>query len=131
MGFDVASRWDHENAFYLTSGIDRMGKLIAHVDLYRMIIDRPGHVVECGVFKGASLIRWATCRSLFEAEHSRKIIGFDAFGAFPYSGDAIDRDFIDRFEADAGTGISLTDLEACLDYKGIGNVELHPSRCSR
>lgn len=98
--------------------------MVAHVDLYRLITGLPGDVVECGVFKGASLIRWATCRSLFETQHSRKIVGFDAFGSFPRSGDDADQAFINSFEIEAGSGISKAELLACLDYKGIGNVDL-------
>lgn len=43
----------------------------------------PGDVVELGVFKGGSLIQFATFRELLENQNSRKIIGFDVFGKFP------------------------------------------------
>lgn len=124
LGYPVRSKWDFENGFYLTSTPDRMGKLIAHLDLYRRIVGLPGHIVECGVFKGASLIRWATFRSLLEAEHSRRIIGFDAFGRFPASGDDDDHGFVERFSSDAGDGISVGELQLCFRYKGFSNVEL-------
>ena len=42
-----------------------------------------GDIVECGVFKGASLIRLATFRDLIEDSQKRKILGFDSFGKFP------------------------------------------------
>lgn len=126
LGFKVNQAWDYENAFYLTSGVERIGKLLAHADLYRMITSLPGQIVECGVFKGASLIRWATFRTLFEADHSRRILGFDAFGEFPRSGDSTDRTFIEWFESEAGAGISEQELRECLASKGFSNIDLYP-----
>jgi hypothetical protein len=85
-GFDTDQEWDYENGFYLTSHVTRLPKMLAHYELYTSIIDLPGHVVECGVFKAASFIRFATFREILESPHSRKLIGFDAFGKFPEQG---------------------------------------------
>jgi hypothetical protein len=116
-----------ENTFYLRAPVGRMGKLIAHWELYRQITGLPGAVVELGVYKGASLMRFAMFRSLAEHETSREIHGFDAFGTFPRSGveQAEDRDFIDRFEAERGDGIARDTLRDLIADKGIGNVHLH------
>jgi hypothetical protein len=119
-------RWLFENGFYLTSSPARMAKLIAHYDLYRQIVELPGHVVECGVFKGTSLIRFCTFREMLEAPWSRKIIGFDAFGKFPTTNDATDTAFIEAFEQEAGDGLTQDDIAAVLSRKGFDNVELVP-----
>lgn len=124
LDFSIDSRWDFENGFYLTSTPDRLGKLFAHLDIYRMILNLPGHVVECGVFKGASIVRWATFRHLFETDHSRRIIGFDAFGSFPVSGDQDDQSFIARFSSEAGEGIPADDLRRSFQHKGMTNIDL-------
>ena len=118
--------WDAENVFYLRAPRARLGKLLAHYELYQQIVDLPGAVVECGVYKGASLCRFAAFRDVLENEDSRRIYGFDAFGAFPTSGvkSEADKAFIDRFEAAGGGGISKEALEAALAAKGHGNVEL-------
>lgn len=126
LGFSVASKWDYENGYYLTSGVERIGKLACHLDLYRRIVGLPGHVVECGVFKGASLIRWATFRRLFEADHSRTIFGFDAFGDFPRPRDEADQAYAARFSEVSGRGISIEELQASLDHKTLNNVVLVP-----
>lgn len=96
--------WDYENAFYWFSDPSRIMKGLAHYELYKRISGLPGHFLELGVYKAASLIRFATFRHLLEAERSRKIIGFDAFGAFPRNQANIDSDsgFIDRFELAGG-----------------------------
>ncbi len=89
LGYDVEKQWDYENGFYLTSHVTRLGKLLAHFELYKSITGLPGHIVECGVYKGASLVRFASFRQLLESPHSRKIVGFDTFGTFP-RGEGID-----------------------------------------
>lgn len=124
MGFSTDKAWDYENGFYLTSPVTRIAKMIAHYELYKSIVGSPGHVVECGVYKGASLIRFATFREILESVYSRKIIGFDAFGKFPIQGDENDLAFIDRFEGEGGPGISVKELTNVFNYKGIQNIEL-------
>ena len=50
VGFDFDKAWDYENGFFLTSHPTRIGKLLAHYELYKRIVELPGQVVECGVF---------------------------------------------------------------------------------
>lgn len=123
-GFDTDLKWDYENGFYLTSPLTRISKLLAHYELYKTITHLPGHIIECGVYKGASLIRFCTFRELLESPSSRKVIGFDAFGKFPRKGDELDQAFIERFEGIGGEGISSTELEQILALKSFSNYEL-------
>ena len=44
--------WDAENIFYLKSETSRISKFIYHYEIYKKILDLPGHVIEFGVFKG-------------------------------------------------------------------------------
>ena len=122
--FDTDDAFSYENGYYLTSHPTRIGKLLAHYELYKRIVDLPGHIVECGVFKGASLLRFATFRELMESPFSRKIIGFDAFGKFPPQDEAEDAAFIEEFESQAGEGISIEELEKVLHFKRYQNIEL-------
>lgn len=123
-GFDTDLKWDYENGFYLTSPLTRISKLLAHYELYKTITHLPGHIIECGVYKGASLIRFCTFRELLESPSSRRVIGFDAFGKFPRKGDTHDQAFIERFESIGGEGISSTELEQILALKSFSNYEL-------
>lgn len=118
--------WDFENGWYWFSHPSRLHKLLAHHELYRQITGLPGHVFEFGVFKGASLIRLASFRQLFEAEQSRRIVGFDAFGRFPTEGLSLeaDRAFITRFEQAGGDGLAQETLLALLQRKGFSNIDL-------
>lgn len=125
-GFDFSKTWEYENGFYLTSDSSRLAKSISQWELYKKIVTLPGLIVECGVFKGASLIRFATYREILESQQSRKIIGFDAFGTFPAAVAAEDdKIFIEKFEHDSGNGISKDDLETILLKKQFRNIELY------
>ena len=123
---DASAVYEAENTFYLRGHPSRMAKLLAHYELYGRIKDLPGAVIELGVYKGASLVRFATFRNLIENAYSRPLIGFDAFGAFPTTNvkGETDQAFIQRFESTGGEGIARDELQAILDEKGFANVEL-------
>jgi hypothetical protein len=119
--------WDYENGFFWYSSPNRLAKTIAHFELYKSIVNLPGVVLECGVFKGTSLIRFLTYRHILEATHSRSVFGFDMFGKFPRHDDADQNDikFIEGFEGSAGDGLAINNLSKILDKKGISeNLEL-------
>ncbi len=125
LGFDTNKCWDYENGFYLTSHVTRLSKMLAHYELYKTILPLPGHIVECGVYKGASFLRLATFREVLESPFSRKIVGFDAFGRFPQGDENLEnRAFIDRFAAEGGDGISRESFLEVLSHKGFRNCEL-------
>jgi hypothetical protein len=125
-GFDTDRAWDYENGFHLTSHVTRLAKILGQYDVYRRIRELPGDIVEAGVFKGSSLIRLATFREVTESPWSRKIIGFDAFGAFPRQAEPGDAAYVDRFQEVSGTGIPVDELERALALKGFRNIELVP-----
>lgn len=122
--FDIENKWQHENQFYLTSEPSRIAKMIAHYELYKSIVNIPGHLVECGVYKGASFTRFATFRDMLENQISRKLIGFDIFGKFPQVKGEHDSKFIQEFEQAGGKGINIELLEKVFEYKGFRNYEL-------
>ena len=123
-GFKVEEQWNYENGFYLTSHVTRLAKMLAHYELYKSIVNLPGHIVECGVYKGSSLVRFSTFREILESPFSRKVIGFDAFGKFPEQESEEDMKFIERFEGENGYGISVEELREVFAYKSFPNYEL-------
>ena len=80
---DFKEHFNYENNFYITAPVNRFSKFITHLDLFRRTSSLRGEIIECGVFKGNSLMRWIKFRSLLENSYSRKIYGFDTFGPFP------------------------------------------------
>lgn len=118
--------WDHENAFYWFSPYSRIAKQIAHWEIYKQITKVPGNILEFGVYKSASLIRWATFREIAENPYTRQIIGFDAFGEFPISADAApaDQRFVDRFNSSGGDGLDISETESIINHKRFENIKL-------
>src|SRR6476620_4842345 len=91
-----------------------------------MTRDLPGAIVECGVFKGASLVRFAGFRDLFGGAYATKIIGFDIFGEFPETAFENDKKYREKFMVAAGaSSISVDQLRDILKHKGVSdNVDL-------
>ena len=119
-------RWKYENGFYMTSPPQRIAKLLSHWELYKKASGSPGEIVECGVFKGSSLIQLATFREIDSIHFEKKIIGFDTFGNFPETGYEPDEENRNSFIESAGSkSLSNKKIEKILNKKGINNnVEL-------
>ncbi len=120
MEYDLDKMFDYENGFYLTATVARFSKFVAHLDFFRETSGLRGEIIECGVFKGASLSRLIKFRSLLENSSSRKIIGFDVFGEFPKAGDE-DKKVLDAFVKKAGS-VSY-DRDALIDL--LSNLDLN------
>ena len=117
--------WNAENIFYLKSNTERISKLIYQYEIYKKIVEIPGDIIECGVYKGASLIRFLTFRDILENYNSRKVWGFDIFGKFPKKNlDKFDKAFVKYFEKEGGSGINLDELNQILKEKKFSNFEL-------
>jgi len=94
--------FEYENGFYLTADVSRVARFATQLDLFRRTSGLPGAIVECGVFKGASLMRWIKLRALLENAWSRQIVAFDVFGRFPEASYGPDRKVRDEFVKAAG-----------------------------
>ncbi len=116
--------WEAENIFYLKSDFSRISKFIYHFEIYKKILELPGHVLEFGVFKGASFSKFLSFRKILENENSRKIIGFDDFGKFTTKGKKEDKIFAKKFIKDVGFGIKKNELENILINNKHSNFEL-------
>lgn len=123
---DFAKAFEYENNFYLSCDNTRLSKILAHYELFKMARDLPGAIVECGVFKGVSFVRFAGFRDLFGNPFSHKLIGFDTFGPFPKTKFSEDKKYRKEFISESGDqSISREQLLEVLKNKGIDkNVEL-------
>lgn len=123
---DISKWGDYENYFYWTCEPQRIGKLIAQYELYKLAKNIEGDIVECGVFKGASLARFAMFRKLFPANNTKKIIGFDSFDDFPETSFEPDIKLRKDFVEECGIqSISTGQLMEVLKHKNCDeNVEL-------
>ena len=75
--------WDIYNQFMLWGGLDRFTKLLARYELFKMVMDKPGDIVEAGVLKGAGLLFWAKLIQIYNPLSRRKVVGFDTFEGYP------------------------------------------------
>jgi hypothetical protein len=115
---DFEDAFTHENNFYLSCDDSRIGKILTHYELFKMIKDLPGDIVECGVFAGVSLARFVSFRNLLEHPNSRKIIGFDTFDKFPTTNFEQDKLRREQFIVEAGSdSISKKQLLEVLERK--------------
>lgn len=123
---DFTKAFEYEIDFYLSCDNTRLSKILAQYELFKMTKDLPGAIIECGVFKGASFVRFAGFRDLFGNQFSHKLIGFDTFGVFPKTHFKEDKKYRDSFVKKAGEqSISKKQLFDVLKRKGIDkNVEL-------
>ena len=123
---DFDKAWEYENGFHLTCDVPRLSKVLAQWELFKMASHIRGAIVECGVFKGASLARFAGFRELTGNLQTQKIIGFDSFGRYPDTAYEPDKAHRESFINEAGDqSISQHDLMTLLEQKKCGqNVEL-------
>ena len=75
------NKWNQENLFYLTSDKSRIQKLLDHNEIYK-ISKIKGDIIECGVFKGVSLIRFLTFRDIDKSSKTQNVYGFDFLEIF-------------------------------------------------
>ena len=123
------NKWLYENLFYLTSDKTRIQKLVEHYEIYKRISKLNGDIIECGVFKGVSLIRFLTFRDFDKTSKIKKIYGFDAFGSFPTPAtDKIhkirDTNIAKLHDKKIGLGINIKKLDNVLKKKGFKNYQL-------
>ena len=116
--------FDYENNFYLSCDNSRIGKMIAHYELFQLSSKSHGHIIECGVFKGVSLIRFATFLKLLK-KSNKKIIAFDAFGKHPTTKISSDYTRRKKLLSHGKEAISEKQLRKILKQKDLEkNIEL-------
>lgn len=58
-------------------------RLLVFHDLFKLILDVPGAILECGVHLGGGLMTWAQLSAAYEPiNHTRRVVGFDTFSGF-------------------------------------------------
>ncbi|MBI4778855.1 class I SAM-dependent methyltransferase [Candidatus Falkowbacteria bacterium] len=61
-----------------------MARYLVRYELFKKILNVKGSIIECGVYKGASLMFFAKMSAVYEPyAFNREIIGFDTFAGFP------------------------------------------------
>ena len=103
--------------------------LVTRYELYKLILDVPGDIIECGVYQGNSFTWLANLSVILEPfAINRRIIGFDTFEGFASIDSSADPADIssDNF-ADTNYEIiskSLENLDAVRPVNGVNRFEL-------
>lgn len=59
-------------------------RFLALYEIFKLVLPVKGSVIECGVWRGFSLMAWAKLSTMLEPENlTRRIYGFDTFEGFP------------------------------------------------
>jgi hypothetical protein len=62
----------------------RLTRLLALYEIFKKILPLQGSIIECGVYRGFSLMAWAHFSAILEPVNlTRRIYGFDTFRGFP------------------------------------------------
>ena len=57
-----------------------LSRFISHYELFKLVVDLPGSIVELGIYKGASFFAWAKLLDMFcSGTWDRLVYGFDRF----------------------------------------------------
>jgi hypothetical protein len=117
--FDAGVNWS------LLAPNNRVGRMIAHYEVMKMIQEVPGEIIECGVFKGESLTRLAQFRKILGTDDNSKIIGFDNFND-EYPNTSYDEDQPQRkhwIETAGSSSIKVEQLTKVFDFHNFTNYE--------
>ena len=123
---NLKKMYDYETNYHLTMNEDRLAKSLCHFEAFKMSSNIPTDIVECGVFKGTSLVRFGHLRNLLGTQESAKIIGFDVFNdIYPNTNFKEDKKERAKWIKNAGSSsISKKQLETVFNNLKIKNFEL-------
>ncbi|MDA7815682.1 TylF/MycF family methyltransferase [Porticoccaceae bacterium] len=118
--------YDAETIFHLYMKQERLAKFLVHYELFKRANELPGTIIECGVFKGTSLMRFAMLRNLLGTNASSKILAFDVFSDdYPTTDYAEDNEQRQFWIDTAGeSSISVDQMTKVMHDRGIGNFDL-------
>jgi hypothetical protein len=108
-----------------------LAKILFINELYEMILERPGIILEFGCHTGQNLVLFENLRAIYEPfNNQRRIVGFDSFEGYTSVDTAIDGEAPEI----VGDGYRLPDdytetLNSILRYHQKNSVMPHFSRC--
>lgn len=90
----------------------QLKRFLALYEIFKLVLQVKGSIVECGVFRGFGFMSWAKLSAMLEPENlTRRIYGFDSFGGFPHFSEKDKNPVADPKQGALAAG-SLVELEA-------------------
>lgn len=75
----VSNQYQIYDQFLKNTNVDRLQKILSRYELFKKIINVPGDICECGVYKGTGIFTWVKLSKIFKPNNEFKVIGFDFF----------------------------------------------------
>ena len=63
-----------DNSLIESNDLDRLKKILARYELFKLSENIPGDIIECGVFKGTGHIFWLKLLNIFDPNSLKKVI---------------------------------------------------------
>ena len=123
--FSMQTMYDSETDFNLQMSVERMSKFLIHYEAFKLIKNIEGSIVECGIFKGTSFVRFGVLRDAYKKTKS-KLIGFDVFNdIYPNTSFENEQKHRKHWIKTAGpSSISMGQLRKVFKNQKIKNYEL-------
>lgn len=125
----LKNNWEIENKFHQFVDKSRFVKFLNHYELLKKSKKINGDIIECGVLKGNSLIRFLIFRDFLNLK--KRVYAFDAYGSFPVSYKKTnnkilskERQFAEIHDKNTGKGFSKNQINLILKTKKIKNYKL-------
>ena len=109
--------------FLANSSFDRIQKILSKYELFKIVKNIPGDIVECGVHKGSGIYLYAKFLKLFKPHSLTRVIGFDFFGKPQKVKNKYKLDYICNVDH-RGIGTTKNTIIKNLKKFGINNVKL-------
>lgn len=117
--------WDAYNLLLLGPDIERLRKLLVRYDLFRISLDVPGDIVECGVFKGTGLMLWLKLLQIYCPGSIKRVVGFDVFTSFAETSGVLEKEQVEEFIRETQfQGVTIDEL-----YEKIDAMSLDRDKC--
>jgi hypothetical protein len=118
---DEQALWDAYNLLLTGPDLERLRKMIARYELFRLTLEVPGDVVEAGVFKGAGLLYFLKLLAIHCPGSAKRVVGFDLFADFEAAAPESERASVRALTAAANTrGTDIAQIEALARRAGFG-----------
>ncbi len=114
------------DSFLANSEVDRLQKILTKYELFKMIMEIPGDIVECGVHSGSGVYLYSKLLQIFKPHSIQRVIGFDFFGQKKKHSSKykIDNDTIDEHLDSSVFGSDPKTILQNLKKVGLENVDL-------
>ena len=76
---NISDTWTIFNSYFLGEDVHRLRKFIVKHNLFKEVLEVPGHIVELGVFKGIGMAQLLKLREIYIPGTEKKVYGFDFF----------------------------------------------------